>query len=136
MLSLILMINCWENPSIELTNKKFDWSQPLHDLATEISNLAAKMKSMGIDISESFLVQFILNSLPAEFGQFQKINLSLSIPANCAINDHFYIYFVYVNYQIMPSPTQPDTESITTINHTLLIPHEILCHDDEVTMVL
>ena len=55
----------------ELTTKKFNWSQPIHDHVTHMSNLAAKLKSMGMDVSESFLVQFIINSLPFEFGQFQ-----------------------------------------------------------------
>ncbi|KAF7814761.1 UBN2 domain-containing protein [Senna tora] len=55
----------------ELTTKKFEWSQPIHDHVTSMANLAAKLKSMGIDVSESFLVQFIINSLPLEFGQFQ-----------------------------------------------------------------
>ena len=34
-------------------------------------NLEAKLNSMGMEVSEFFLVQFILNSLPTEFGQFQ-----------------------------------------------------------------
>ncbi|KAJ1412275.1 gag-polypeptide of LTR copia-type, partial [Sesbania bispinosa] len=55
----------------ELTNKKFDWSQPIHDHVTGMANLAAKLKSMGMEVNESFLVQFIMNSLPPEFGQFQ-----------------------------------------------------------------
>ncbi|KAK9163089.1 hypothetical protein Syun_003991 [Stephania yunnanensis] len=55
----------------ELTTKKFEWSQPIHDHVTSMSNLAAKLKAMGMDVSESFLVQFIINSLPPEFGQFQ-----------------------------------------------------------------
>ena len=36
-----------------------------------MANLATKLKSMSMDVSESFLVQFIINSLPLEFGQFQ-----------------------------------------------------------------
>ncbi|KAJ1434074.1 gag-polypeptide of LTR copia-type [Sesbania bispinosa] len=56
----------------ELTNKKFDWSQPIHDHVTGMANLAAKLKSMGMEVNESFLVQFIMNSLPPEFGQFQQ----------------------------------------------------------------
>jgi len=40
----------------ELTTKKFDWSQPIHDHVTGMANLAAKLKSMGMDVSESFLV--------------------------------------------------------------------------------
>ncbi|RDY12555.1 hypothetical protein CR513_02623, partial [Mucuna pruriens] len=60
---------------------------------------------------------------------------SLSIP-DSPNGDHFYIYFEYVHHQITPSPTQPDAESITTINHTLLVPREILCNCDEVTVIL
>jgi len=52
----------------ELTTKKFDWSQPIHDHVTGMANLAAKLKSMSMDVSETFLVQFIMNSLPFEFG--------------------------------------------------------------------
>ena len=52
----------------ELTTKKFDWSQPIHDHVTSMANLAAKLRTMGMDVSESFLVQFIINSLPLEFG--------------------------------------------------------------------
>ncbi|XP_057444105.1 uncharacterized protein LOC130736281 [Lotus japonicus] len=55
----------------ELMTKRFDWSQPIHDHVTSMANLAAKLKSMGMDVSEYFLVQFIINSLPSEFGQFQ-----------------------------------------------------------------
>ena len=55
----------------ELTTKKSDWSQPIHDHETGMANLAAKLKSMGMDVNESFLVQFIINSLPPEFRQFQ-----------------------------------------------------------------
>ncbi|GAB2295826.1 hypothetical protein Dimus_038381 [Dionaea muscipula] len=55
----------------ELTTKKFDWSQPIHDHVTHMSNLAAKLKTMGMKVNETFLVQFIINSLPIQFGQFQ-----------------------------------------------------------------
>ncbi|WVZ22501.1 hypothetical protein V8G54_001045 [Vigna mungo] len=55
----------------ELTTKKFDWSQPIHEHVTGMANIAARLKSMGMEVNESFLVQFIMNSLPPEFGQFQ-----------------------------------------------------------------
>ncbi|WZZ03027.1 hypothetical protein YC2023_088948 [Brassica napus] len=55
----------------ELTTKKFDWSQPIHDHLTHMSNLAAKLTTLGIEVHEQFLVQFIMNSLPLEFSQFQ-----------------------------------------------------------------
>ena len=53
----------------ELTTKQFDWSQPIHDHIIGMVNVAVKLKSMGMDVSESFLIQFIINSLPLEFGQ-------------------------------------------------------------------
>lgn len=55
----------------ELTTKKFDWTQPIHDHVTYMSNLATKLKAMGMEVNETFLVQFIMNFLPPEFGQFQ-----------------------------------------------------------------
>ena len=55
----------------ELTTKKFDWSQPIHDHVTHVSNLASKLCAIGMDVNSTFLVQFIINSLPVEFGQFQ-----------------------------------------------------------------
>ena len=55
----------------DLTNAKFEWSQPIHDHVTSMANLAAKLKSLGMEVNETFLVQFIMNSLPPEFGQFQ-----------------------------------------------------------------
>ncbi|KAL1222339.1 hypothetical protein V5N11_016034 [Cardamine amara subsp. amara] len=55
----------------ELTTKKFDWSEPIHDHVTHMSNLASKLTSMGMEVHEPFLVQFIINSLPIEYSQFQ-----------------------------------------------------------------
>ncbi|XP_019429899.1 PREDICTED: uncharacterized protein LOC109337392 [Lupinus angustifolius] len=42
------------NLMTELTTKKFDWSQPIHDHVTSMSNLAAKMKGMGMEVTEAF----------------------------------------------------------------------------------
>ncbi|KAL8161806.1 LOW QUALITY PROTEIN: hypothetical protein V2J09_013295 [Rumex salicifolius] len=53
----------------ELTTKKFDWSQPIHDHVTHMSNLAANLTTLGMEVHERFLVQFIMNSLPIEFSQ-------------------------------------------------------------------
>ncbi|KAL1220227.1 Retrovirus-related Pol polyprotein from transposon TNT 1-94 [Cardamine amara subsp. amara] len=36
-----------------------------------MSNLASKLTAMGMEVHESFLVQFIINSLPPEYSQFQ-----------------------------------------------------------------
>ncbi|XP_010421914.1 PREDICTED: uncharacterized protein LOC104707286 [Camelina sativa] len=51
----------------ELTMKK---SQPIHDHVTHMSNLAAMLSTLGMEVHENFLVQFIMNSLPFEFSQF------------------------------------------------------------------
>ncbi|XP_014490205.1 uncharacterized protein LOC106752940 [Vigna radiata var. radiata] len=40
----------------ELTTKKFDWSQPIHEHVTGMANIAARLKSMGMEVNESFLV--------------------------------------------------------------------------------
>ncbi|XP_057451192.1 uncharacterized protein LOC130743094 [Lotus japonicus] len=41
----------------ELTTKRFDWSQPIHDHVTSMANLAAKLKSMGMDEIKAMLIQ-------------------------------------------------------------------------------
>lgn len=43
----------------ELTTKKFDWSWPIRDHEISMINLATKLKSMGMDMSEYFLVQLL-----------------------------------------------------------------------------
>ena len=36
-----------------------------------MTNIAARLKTLGMTMDDSFLVQFILNSLPQEYGPFQ-----------------------------------------------------------------
>ena len=55
----------------ELTTKRFNWSCAMHDHVTSLTNIAAKLKTLGMDVGDTFVVQFIMNSLPPEFGQFQ-----------------------------------------------------------------
>ena len=54
-----------------LTTMKFDGSRSMYEHVIEMTNLSAKLKSSGMEVDESFLVQFILNSLPSEYGPFQ-----------------------------------------------------------------
>uniref|UniRef100_A0A6N2NC51 Uncharacterized protein n=1 Tax=Salix viminalis TaxID=40686 RepID=A0A6N2NC51_SALVM len=54
--------------------KRFDWSHTIHEHVTHMSNLASRLTFMGMEVHESFLVQFIINSLPPEYGQFQMIH--------------------------------------------------------------
>ena len=54
-----------------LTTIKFDGSCTMHQHVIEIINIVTKLRPMGLEVSESFLVQFIINSLPLEYGPFQ-----------------------------------------------------------------
>ncbi|KAJ0105881.1 hypothetical protein Patl1_18402 [Pistacia atlantica] len=54
-----------------LTTMKFDGSHSMHEHVIEISNIAARLKSLRISVDKNFLVQFIINSLPPEYGPFQ-----------------------------------------------------------------
>ncbi|KAG6530953.1 hypothetical protein ZIOFF_004722 [Zingiber officinale] len=54
-----------------LTTMKFDGSRTMHEHVIEMTNIAARLKSLGMEVDENFLVQFIMNSLPSEYGPFQ-----------------------------------------------------------------
>ncbi len=54
-----------------LTTIKFDGSRSMHEHVIEMTNIAARLKSLGMNVDENFLVQFIINSLPSEYGPFQ-----------------------------------------------------------------
>ena len=54
-----------------LTTMKFDGSCTMHEHVIEMTNIVARLKSLGMTLDEGFLVQFILNSLPSEYGPFQ-----------------------------------------------------------------
>ncbi|XP_050937814.1 uncharacterized protein LOC127148366 [Cucumis melo] len=53
-----------------LTNIKFDGSRTIHEHILEMTNLIARLKTMGIEVNENFSVTFILNFLPSEYGPF------------------------------------------------------------------
>ncbi|TXG48817.1 hypothetical protein EZV62_024692 [Acer yangbiense] len=53
------------------TTMKYNGVHGMQNYILEMTNLAAKLKTLGMTVSESFLVQFILNSLPAQYGPFQ-----------------------------------------------------------------
>ena len=55
----------------KLTTMKFDGKHGIQEHAIEMTNLAAQLKTLGINLDEFFLVQFILNSLPPQYGPFQ-----------------------------------------------------------------
>ncbi|KAK6158425.1 hypothetical protein DH2020_005739 [Rehmannia glutinosa] len=56
---------------VTLTTMKFDGSCSMHEHVIEMTNIGAKLKSLGMNVDDNFLVQFILNSLPSEYGPFQ-----------------------------------------------------------------
>jgi len=54
-----------------LITMKFDGSRTMHEHVIEMTNIAARLKSLGIAVDDIFLVQFILNSLPSEYGPYR-----------------------------------------------------------------
>ncbi|KAK6115223.1 hypothetical protein DH2020_007492 [Rehmannia glutinosa] len=54
-----------------LTTMKFDGSRSVHEHVIEMTNIAARLKSLGMNMYDNFLVRFILNSSPSEYGPFQ-----------------------------------------------------------------
>jgi len=54
-----------------LITMKFDSSRTVHEHVIEMTNIATRIKSLGMAVYEGFLVQFILNSLSSEYGPFQ-----------------------------------------------------------------
>ncbi|XP_070017023.1 uncharacterized protein [Nicotiana sylvestris] len=55
----------------ELMTIKFDGSRSMQNHIIEMTNIAARLQTLGMKVDDSFLVQFILNSLPPEYGPFQ-----------------------------------------------------------------
>ncbi|XP_075103776.1 uncharacterized protein LOC107791994 [Nicotiana tabacum] len=55
----------------ELTTMKFDGSRSMQNHIIEMTNIVARLQTLGMKVDDSFLVQFILNSLPREYGSFQ-----------------------------------------------------------------
>ena len=55
----------------KLTNMKFDDTRGIQEHVLEMTNLVAQLKILGMNVDEFFLMQFILNSLPPQYGPFQ-----------------------------------------------------------------
>ncbi|XP_070050232.1 uncharacterized protein [Nicotiana tomentosiformis] len=56
---------------VEPMTMKFDGSRSMQNYIIEMTNIAARLQTLGMKVDDSFLVQFILNSLPPEYGPFQ-----------------------------------------------------------------
>uniref|UniRef100_A0A2N9JB37 Reverse transcriptase Ty1/copia-type domain-containing protein n=1 Tax=Fagus sylvatica TaxID=28930 RepID=A0A2N9JB37_FAGSY len=55
----------------KLTTMKFNGTHGIQEHVLEMTNLAAQLKTLGMNVDEFFLMQFILNSLPPQYGPFQ-----------------------------------------------------------------
>jgi hypothetical protein len=55
----------------KLSSKTFDRSRSVREHIMEMRDMAAQLKSLEVDISDSFLVHFILNSLPTVYTPFK-----------------------------------------------------------------
>jgi hypothetical protein len=51
-----------------LSSQAFDSSKNVCEHIMEMRDIAAQLKSLEVEISESFLVHLILNSLPSQYG--------------------------------------------------------------------
>ncbi|KAL4554216.1 hypothetical protein LXL04_037399 [Taraxacum kok-saghyz] len=58
---------------LKMLTKKYDRSSGVREHIMMMTDMANKLKSMDMEISEGFLVHFIMTSLPVQFGPF-KIN--------------------------------------------------------------
>ncbi|GMI65955.1 hypothetical protein HRI_000264800 [Hibiscus trionum] len=54
----------------ELTTKKFDWSKSMHNHITNMVNLSTRLKNLKVEVSEEWMVEIIINSLPNDFESF------------------------------------------------------------------
>ncbi|XP_028057285.1 uncharacterized protein LOC114261242 [Camellia sinensis] len=55
----------------KLSGMKHNNSRSVREHIMEMRDIAARLKSLEIEISESLLINFIFNSLPVEYGAFQ-----------------------------------------------------------------
>ncbi|ESR55867.1 hypothetical protein CICLE_v10023842mg, partial [Citrus x clementina] len=55
----------------KLTTCKFDGTRTMHQHMIEMIGTATKLRSIRMEVSEIFLMQFIINSLPPEYSLFQ-----------------------------------------------------------------
>ena len=53
-----------------MCSMKFNDTKGVHEHIMEMRDIAIQLKSLEIEMSESFFIHFILNSLPTEYGPF------------------------------------------------------------------
>ena len=55
----------------ELTILKFDGSISMQNHIIEMNNITSRLSTLGMKVDDTFLIQFIMNSLLLEYGLFQ-----------------------------------------------------------------
>ncbi|KAL5582508.1 hypothetical protein UlMin_014950 [Ulmus minor] len=73
-----------------LTTIKFDGSRSMHEHVIEMTKITTRLKSLRINVDENFLVQFIINSLPSEYGTHSihlVTNKGVGKKANCTSSE-------------------------------------------------
>ena len=55
----------------KMCSMKFNGTKGVREHIMEMRDIATQLKSLEIEMLESFLVHFILNSLPSEYGPFK-----------------------------------------------------------------
>nr|XP_009769748.1 PREDICTED: uncharacterized protein LOC104220557 [Nicotiana sylvestris] len=55
----------------EFTTMKSDGSRSMQNHIIEMTDIASRLQTLGMKVDDSFLIQFILNSLPPEYEPFQ-----------------------------------------------------------------
>ena len=55
----------------KITNLKYNGTMGVREHILTMTNLAAKLKDIDMSVSEGYLIQFILDSLPPSFGPFK-----------------------------------------------------------------
>ena len=55
----------------KMCSMKFNGTKGVYEHIMEMRDIAVQLKSLEIQMFESFLVHFILNSLPSEYGPFK-----------------------------------------------------------------
>ncbi|KAF7831342.1 Transmembrane protein [Senna tora] len=55
----------------QLSSMKYTGTKAVREHIMQMRDIAAQLKSLDIEITDSFLVQLILNSLPSQFGPFK-----------------------------------------------------------------
>ena len=57
----------------ELTTMKYDGSRSIQQHIFDMTNITARLMTLGMKVDDSFLVQFIMNSLSLEYVYYYTL---------------------------------------------------------------